>query len=201
MSPAGKSFDARENRRSPAPAGAGAFGLKLFIASLGVLFAASLVGYLAVRLRATDWPPPGMPGLPWWGLLFSTIVLLASSGTIRQALRGARGDDQPALRRGLLATTVLGFVFLISQGVNWWILIKAHLNAATNLYGFTFFVLTGLHAAHVIGGLVVLVVVTRKAARGVYSAVFHPGVIYASLYWHFLDIVWIVMFLVIFLAT
>lgn len=195
------SSDPVAGRETPAPPGTGALGVKLFIASLGMLFAATLAAYLAVRLKAADWPPPGMPRLPWFGLLFSTAVLVVSSLWMRGALKAVRAGDRAALVRFLRLTLGCGFLFLICQAVNWWSLIQAHLTAATNLYGFTFFVLTGLHALHVIGGLVVLIVVTGKAARGLYSPSFHPGVSHASLYWHFLDIVWIVMFLLMFIFT
>jgi heme/copper-type cytochrome/quinol oxidase subunit 3 len=64
---------------------------------------------------------------------------------------------------------------------------------------FTFYLLTGLHALHVIGGMVLLGAVTAKAFAGRYSATYHPGVTYAAMYWHFLDVVWLVMFVLIFL--
>ncbi len=174
--------------------GAGALGVGLFIASLSMLFAASVIGYFVVRLRADAWPPPGMPGLPK-GLWFSTLVLIVSSFTIHTALRGARSNAQGMLKLGMLLTVALGIVFLISQVLSWSALYRAEVTMKTNLYGFTFYMLTGLHGAHVIGGLIPLCVVTVKSFLGRYSSEYHPGVQYCAMYWHFLDAVWLIMFL------
>jgi cytochrome c oxidase subunit 3 len=184
----------------PGPGDMGRFGMKLFLASLSMLFAAGMIGYLVVRLRSDSWPPKGAPELPM-GLWISTLILLVSSGTIHRAVESARADRQRGLRFGLLATTVLGVAFLISQTLNWVTLAAMNLTAGANLYAFTFYVLTGLHAAHVIGGVVLLTIVTIKAFRGRYTAGGHVGVVYASMYWHFLDVVWLVMFAVLYLSV
>ncbi len=172
----------------------------LFLMSLSVLFAAAMVGYLAIRLRADAWPPPGMPGLPA-GLWLSAALLLTGSGSVHWALTSARGDRQTMLLAAMIITLVLGVLFLISQAVNWAALMDLHVRPATNLYGFTFFMLTGLHGAHVVGGLVLLIVVTTRAFRGRYGAEAHAGVVYSAMYWHFLDAVWLVMFATMYLAA
>ena len=87
--------------------GAGALGMAFFLASLTVLFLASLVGYLVVRSRADVWPPPGSPALPP-GLWVSTAIILASSATAHLAVVGIRKGNQIRLLVGLLATTALG---------------------------------------------------------------------------------------------
>ena len=184
-----------------AGASAGKLGMRLFLLALGVLFAASMAGYLVVRLRAPEWPPAGSPRLPG-GLWISTLILLFSSGTMATALGAARGGKAAAARNGLLITFVLGVVFLISQVLNWHNLIVAHqLPANKNLYAFTFYLLSGLHGAHVLGGLVPLVITTIRAGRGRYTAQAHAGVEYMSMYWHFLDVVWVVMFIVLQIAA
>ena len=100
----------------------------------------------------------------------------------------------------MLLTTMLGVAFLASQTVNWFALVAAKLTAKTNLYGFTFYMLTGLHAAHVVGGVIPLGVVTVRAWRGRYSSSFHPGVRYCGIYWHFLAAVWLVLFIMLVVA-
>jgi cytochrome c oxidase subunit 3 len=170
----------------------------LFLVSLAALFAASIAGYLVVRSRAEAWPPPGMPALPA-GLWASTMILLISSVTMHWALRSARSDRQMALQAGMVATVVLGLAFLVSQAANWSTLVAAHVTISLNLYAFTFYMLTGLHAAHVLGGIVLLGFVTAKAFRRRYSREDHAGVVYCTMYWHFLDAVWVVMFALIFL--
>ncbi len=189
--------DARDSSRDePAPIATGRFGMRLLVAALSMLFAASLVAYALIRSRAAVWPPAGVPALPDT-LWISTVLILASSVTMQAALRAARAGRAGALRTGMLLTTLLGILFLVSQTLNWFSMVAAHLTARTDLYGFTFFILTGLHAAHVVGGLIPLAVVTRRAFRGRYSAAFHPGVEYCAIYWHFLDVVWLVMFAIL----
>lgn len=179
---------------------AGMLGMRLFIASLAMVFAATLVGYLVVRGRAESWPPPGVPLLPGT-LWISTVILAASSVTTAWARRGLWRGDQRALRTGLALTVVLGVAFLVSQTLNWFALVAARLTMRTNLYGFTFYLLTGLHALHVLGGLGPLAVVTRNAWAGKYTVEAHAGVAYVSAYWHFLDAVWLVMFAVLLLTA
>jgi cytochrome c oxidase subunit 3 len=186
--------DPRQVREGAIP-GAGVLGMWVFLATLTVLFLASIVGYLVVRLKASDWPPPGMPRLPS-GLWLATVVLLAGSVTIHRALRSIRVGDGKASTRWLQATLALAFVFLFVQSWNWWGLIRLHLTAATNLYAFTFFMLTGLHAAHVIGGIVLVAIVLARSLRGRYGSGRHGGVTYAAMYWHFLDAIWLVLFAV-----
>jgi cytochrome c oxidase subunit III len=197
--------------------GAGRLAMTLFLAALGVLFAASMVGYLVVRLRAPAWPPAGSPRLPG-GLWISTAILLLSSATMHRALSGVRrrevssprageGSASPASASGrpdlwLWCTFGLGLAFLASQILNWIHLIfGSHLPAQSNLYAFTFYMLTGLHGAHVVGGLIPLAITSLRAGRGRYNREAHNGVLYMSMYWHFLDAVWLVMFVVLMVAA
>jgi cytochrome c oxidase subunit 3 len=158
-----------------------------------VLFLASIAATLIIRLREGSWPPPGMPDPPR-GLWISTAILLVSSVTMQWAVESARRNRSDALRVSTLATTILGVGFLVSQAANWlhWIGLDATIRSS--LYAYLFYVLTGLHAAHVIGGLVPLVVVTVNAWYGRYSSAFHSGVRQCAVYWHFLGVVWLVLF-------
>ena len=187
-------------RIAPVELSIGKLGMRLLIASLAMLFAASITGYIVVRTRAEVWPPAGMPALPS-GLWLSTVLIVLSSVTMAWAVGGIRRDRQQPLRVGLLLTLLLGLGFLANQTVNWFSLVAADVRPGANLYAFTFFVLTWLHALHVVGGLVPLGLVTARAWRGAYSAPFHPGVEYTAMYWHFLDVVWLVLFAVLFLGS
>ena len=188
-----ESGDPRASRDGTIP-GAGILGMWIFLAALAVLFAASIAGYLIVRLRATTWPPEGMPRLPH-GLWVSTLILIGCSLAISGALAAVRIGQTTRATRWLYATFILGVAFLLSQSLSWYGLVMANMTATTkNLYAFTFYLLTGLHAAHVIGGLILLGIVTAKARRGRYGSGYHPGVLYAAMYWHFLDVVWVVLF-------
>jgi cytochrome c oxidase subunit 3 len=168
----------------------------VFLATLTVLFLAAIVGYLVVRLKATDWPPPGMPRLPA-GLWLATLALVAGSVTIESARRAIRRGERTLCTHWLQATLALAVVFLAVQLWNWWGLIRVRVTAASNLYAFTFFMLTGLHAAHVIGGVVLLAVVLARALGGRYGSGRHAGVTYAAMYWHFLDAIWLLLFAVL----
>jgi len=196
--PADTNPNAGVESRVTAPRGAGVLGMALFLLTLTVLFAASIAGYLVVRSRAEAWPPADMPELPA-GLWVSTLVILASSGTMHGALLSVRRNAYGALIGCMLITTLLGVAFLVSQAANWLWLIGIHATARTGLYMFMFYALTGLHGLHVIGGLALLGTVTARAFLGRYTAEHHPGVTYATMYWHFLDVVWLVMFVLLFL--
>ena len=176
--------------------GAGVLGMWLFLATLAVLFAAAIAGYLVVRLEARTWPPPGMPRLPG-GLWAGTIALLGASVTVHRALRSIRLGGRTAATRWLAATLALGASFLVIQCWNWWGFLRLRVAGAPNLYAFTFFMLTGLHAAHVVGGVLLLAVVTGRSLRGRYGSGAHAGITYAAMYWHFLDAVWLVLFAVL----
>lgn len=168
----------------------GQLGMRLFLLSLTVLFAASMVGIVVVRAKAAAWPPAGAPQLPA-GLWLSTGLILLSSWTMSAACRSfARGAGTVAARY-LLATTLLAFVFLANQTLAWKALWPAFGVRAAALYAFSFLLLTLLHALHVVGGVVSLGVVTWKARRATLSS---QGLSYAAMYWHFLTVVWLVIF-------
>jgi cytochrome c oxidase subunit 3 len=187
------SGDPRSAREGHIP-GAGILGMRIFLGALGVLFAASIVGFVVVRLHATEWPPPGMPRLPS-GLWVTTLVIVACSIAISRAGAAIRLGEIRKATRWLQATLGLGLLFLVSQTVNWWALVTAHVTARTkNLYAFSFYMLTGLHAAHVIGGLILLGVVIHRSRRGRYGSGQHDGITYAAMYWHFLGVVWVILF-------
>ena len=184
---------------SPQPSGnqsapASTLGMTLFILSLSMLFAASLAAYYINMVRAPVWPPEGMPPLPLW-LYLSTFLIIGSSMTIQLAHSNARIGRLGIVSIAMLATLVLGLLFLGSQIVSWSIMLQAEVYAKTSMYSFIFYMLTGLHAAHVIGGVVPLVFVTRAAYMGHYTKEAHLPVKHMTMYWHFLGIVWLIMFL------
>jgi len=187
-------------RLEPAPLATGRLGMRLLLLALGVLFAATISGYLVTSANAKEWPPPGVPALPA-ALWVSTVLIVASSFVMQWGLAGIRRGLVSRLRLGLLLTAVLGVAFLVSQTLNWFSLVAAHFTARTNLYGFLFYLLTGLHAVHVVGGLVPLGGVTFCAFNGRYTAERHNPVEYVAMYWHFLDVVWLVLFAVLLLTS
>jgi cytochrome c oxidase subunit 3 len=191
--------DPRASRDGDIP-GAGVLGMWIFLAALLVLFLAAIVGYLIVREKSPSWPPPGMPRLPA-GLGLATLILVSASIAVHLAHRAIRSGELALAARRLAATLVLVCAFLAVQLWNWWALIRLHTTAASNLYAFTFFMLTGLHAAHVVGGIGLLAVVWSRARRSRYGSGHHPGITYAAMYVHFLDAVWLVLYGVMVVAA
>lgn len=181
--------------------GLGSFGMLVFLVSLGMFFAASMVLYLIMRLRAEQWPPPGTPQLPGT-LWLSTTCLVGVSLTMHRALTGVARGDRARFQAWWAAAVVLSLAFLFLQFEAWCELYTRGLQISVpNAFGWLFFALTGVHALHVLGGLVPLVWVTVNGLRGVYSRARHGGVRYCTLYWHFLDGVWLVMFVALYLTV
>lgn len=188
--------DEPDFRHRPAPEDVGRFGMLTLLASLGVFFIAGLALYFTLRLTSPHWPQPGLLRLPA-GLWLSTAVLLLSGLTMRRAVRGIRAGRLDMLQRAMAITTVLAAVFLLLQATNWYVMHRSGLAVVGNQYAALFYVLTALHALHVIGGLVPLALVTGRAYAGRYTARRYAGVRYCAMYWHFLGGVWLVLFTVL----
>lgn len=192
--------DASPDRR-PAALNAGTFGMILFLAALSVLFGWTIGGYVYLRSLQPAWPPPGSPPAPMAGLWLSTLLILLASASIHWALRSVRRHKAGALLAALVGTMVLGGLFLANQAHNWSSVASIAIppESKGKVFAAVFYILTGTHALHVAGGLILLIVVTYKAWRGEYTSNWHPGVRYAAMYWHFLDVVWLIMFTALFL--
>jgi heme/copper-type cytochrome/quinol oxidase subunit 3 len=170
-------------------------GMRLFLVSLGILFGASLIGYLVVRVRADEWPPPGTPELPA-GLWVSTAILVVLSAVLVVAVRNARAARTTALSQQLAAASALGIAFLAAQTGNWMGIAAGAVVPRQSLFLFAFYVLTFLHAVHVLAGVVPLVLVTLRARQGRYVDDPEPIELVAS-YWHFLGAAWLAIFAVL----
>jgi cytochrome c oxidase subunit 3 len=185
---------------------AGRLGMVLFLVSIGVLFLATLIVLLVVRVQlARDgrWPSD-LPPLPR-ALWASTAVLIVSSGTMQWSVAAIRGGQRSLLCTGLIATIALGLVFLAIQISCWiaWAGAIADRWAGSEEFRLAltgFYVLSGLHGLHVIGGLIALLGAAIGAARGRYSAQDYAGVRYTSWYWHFLDVVWLIIYILLLIA-
>jgi len=169
--------------------------------TLTMLFGASVVGYLITRAQNDVWKTASMPGLPL-GLVASTLLIAALSGAMHVALRAVRQNRFEALQRALLVALLLGFAFVMGQAGNWRSMYGASIATdARTLYAFTFYMLTGLHAVHVVGGFVPLFVVLSKARRREYSSSNHEGVKLCAQYWDYLGVIWLVLLSVLYFAT
>lgn len=179
--------------RSGAGRDAATLAMWLFLAALAALFAPLLIAYVIYRAEADAWPPPGLPDLPR-AMWLSTLILIATSGVMHRALRSVRHDGLLAMRRSLVAAAVLGVGFLACQSYCWSRLLEHTLPHTLWRYAGLFYFFTVLHALHIIGGVAWLGIVTRNGYRGRYSRIRYVGVQNCALYWHFLGVVWAVMF-------
>ena len=115
------------------------------------------------------------------------------------AVRGIRRDDRTAFLRAMTVTVVLGLIFLSMQIIDYTALGSEGLTLASGTYGTTYFTLTGFHGAHVFGGVIMLSVILYRGMAGQFDARHYDAVEAASLYWHFVDVVWILLFSLLYL--
>ena len=182
---------------------AGTLGMRLFLGSLAVLFGSGIIGYVAIRVLGID-EPLDMPALPS-GLWLSTVLLLVSSVTMQHAVVAVRRGRIGTMRAELAATTALAVAFLAVQAVCWvaWAEpMRAVIGQTAQRFMLTaFYVLTGLHAVHVVGGLIPLTIITSRAMAGRYTPERHASIVYTAMYWHFLDGMWLVIFITLLIGT
>ena len=177
-------------------------GMLLFICSEVMFFSGLFAAYFNVRATALHWPPipPEAPAEiaehfnlhaePWYALGL-TLILVTSSFTCQFAVWAIRRGDRTGLIRNISVTLVLGIVFLLGQAYDY---STIGFGLADGTFGTTFYTLTGFHGAHVFGGVIMLSVILYRGLAGQFSSQHHDAVEAASLYWHFVDVVWIALF-------
>jgi cytochrome c oxidase subunit III len=171
-------------------------GMFIFIASEIMLFGSFFAAYFFVRVVAgTPWPTPPYQ-LPVFVAGLNTIILVTSSFTMHWALQSIKRGNRAGLKAGLALTFLLGLSFLLTQVTEY-----ARIGFApyTDAFGTIFFCLTGLHGAHVFVGLTLLLAATVRSFRGHYSEKEHLGVEIPGIYWHFVDVMWIVVYTTVYI--
>jgi cytochrome c oxidase subunit 3/cytochrome o ubiquinol oxidase subunit 3 len=176
----------------------GVVGMTCLIIAESAIFTIFVIAYLYYLGKDLSGPTPRQVlELP----ILNSICLLSSSATITFALRSLRNDDSKRFRLWWLATIALGAYFLLGTGREWYHLIHDKgLTIQTNLFGTTFYSLVGLHASHVIVGLLALSIVMAFAIAGLVKKEQAERVHVLGLYWHFVDVVWIVVFTVVYIV-
>ena len=169
-------------------------GVWIFLASDVVLFGAFIGSYIFLRVAS----PGGWAG--WESIvhdpipgLMNTYILLTSSFTVVLAMIAAQKRSRLGLVAALTATLLLGIGFLGNKGIEWYHLFHQGHWLSSSTEASTFFLTTGLHGAHVIGGLIVTIYLIARAWNGAYMGD-DSTVEYFGLYWHFVDIVWLFLF-------
>jgi cytochrome c oxidase subunit III len=176
-----------------------ALGMIIFLASWAMMFSALFFAYAFVRSRSVMWPPAGTPELPIALPALNTVVLLASSFTFARGLKELSRGRRQALSGWVGATFVLGSVFLALQVVVWQSVSRSGLHVSSGLYGSVFYALTVFHALHVVVGLFILLWVLFRSVSGKYTEHNSVNVRLCTMFWHFVDVVWVVMFLSLYL--
>lgn len=182
----------------------GKLGMWIFLVGDAMSFGALICGYGALRYGSVDWPVPSNTlGVSLTAVM--TFILICSSVTMVKALSAIRRGDQKWMRNFLLFTALGGLIFLSCQAYEWsHLILHKHVGLIGNpygssLFGTTFFILTGFHGMHVSGGVIYLLCIAILGMRGRYTVENNKEVEIAGLYWHFVDLVWILIFTFVYL--
>ena len=175
----------------------GKLGMWVFLAGDAMSFGGLICGYAALRFNDPNWPVPStVLGVPFTAVM--TFLLICSSVTMVKSLEAIKRGDRSGLRKFLGLTVLGGACFLGMQAREWTHLIQEGITLTSKgLFGSTFFVLTGFHGCHVFSGVVYLSCILANA--GYYTRENHNAVEVAGLYWHFVDLVWILIFTFVYL--
>jgi heme/copper-type cytochrome/quinol oxidase subunit 3 len=172
----------------------GRLGIWTFLASEVMLFGAFISAYIVLRIGSPNFGVPAaeLMGIPLGS--FNTGLLLISSATMAFAIRGIRQDNVKKYITGVSLTSLLGLSFIVIKLYEYHHKISEGLTISSGLFGSFYYTLTGLHVLHMTGGLIFNTYVLVQALRGRYSSAHHERAEYASLYWYFVDSVWMVLF-------
>ena len=184
---------------------AGMWAVIFFIGSEAFFFGALFATYFFLRARIPDWEPV-FGEKPTWAVdpilgiglpTINTIELLVSSVTMQIAVNAIKRGDRIALRKWLIPTIVLGALFLIGQGYEY---TRLGFLPRDGIFAGVFFTLTGFHGAHVTGGVIFNSICLFRTLKGQFTGRRHLAVEAASIYWHFVDVVWIGLFTTIYIV-
>jgi heme/copper-type cytochrome/quinol oxidase subunit 3 len=196
----------QEPAESPlTPESWGKLGMWIFLVGDAMSFGGLIAGYGALRHGTPNWPvPSSILGVQLTAVM--TFLLICSSVTMVKALAAIQDGDRAGLKKFLGLTVLGGALFLGLQAYEWTHLITGEhamtlttLGGQPSLFGATFYILTGFHGCHVLGGVIYLSCILVGGARGRFSSHHWGPVEIAGLYWHFVDLVWILIFTFVYL--
>jgi len=172
-------------------------GFLLFMVSDLVLFSSFIFAYLYLRSSGQGWPPPGAPHLDIALAALNSVMLFASGATMHFALENWKHQNFTKFAWWIIGTMILGAMFLGGQGVEY-----AHISAGwsnSGIFGASFYTLTGMHGFHVFVGIIYLGVLLLQATNGTYTWQKYTGLTLGTLYWHFVDVIWVLLFSIFYL--
>ena len=174
-------------------------GMWVALAGIVMLFTALTSAYIVRTASANDWRPIAIPNVLW----LSTLVIIVSSVTFEGARRALKSQDDDGYGHWLIATTILGLAFLVSQLWAWRQLVGQGIYLSSNPHSSFFYLLTGAHALHLLGGLLALTFLWVRSRRKITEAALvakrQAAADAVTIYWHFMDGLWIYLFLLLFL--
>ena len=174
-------------------------GVFIFLISDSMTFLGFFAAFLIYRSIMPAWPPEGTPELELLVPIINTVILVSSSFVMHKGQEAIKKDDSAGLRLWFGLTAAMGALFLLGQGYEYF---HAEFSLTTNLFASCFFALTGFHGLHVtVGVLLILSVIWRSREKGHYSSISHFGVEAAEIYWHFVDVIWLILFVLVYLIN
>jgi cytochrome c oxidase subunit 3 len=179
-------------------------GMALFITSEVLFFFAFFWAFfwgalVPPEMVAISWPPEGIEPVPAFDIPFlNTMILLLSGATVTWAHHAVKEDDKPTAFRALLLTVCLGILFTSLQAYEYVHAISEGFTINVGIFGSTFYMATGFHGFHVMVGTTFLIVCTMRAWYGTFKPEKHVGFEAAAWYWHFVDVVWLFLFVCVY---
>jgi cytochrome c oxidase subunit 3 len=175
------------------------FGLYVFLVSDSMTFLGFFAALLIYRSIMPVWPPEGTPELELLLPIINTAILVTSSFVMHRGQTALKNNDIKGLQLWFAITAAMGAMFLMGQAYEY---SHSEFGLTTNLFASCFFVLTGFHGLHVtVGVLLILSVLWRSKQEGHYSSNSHFGVEAAEIYWHFVDVIWLILFVLVYLIN
>ena len=174
-------------------------GMVMALASWTMLFGSLFFSYAVLRMQAEEWPPEGTAALPRLLPFLNTLVLIASSAVLHRGARPGAEQRPGALAAALRTTLLLGTLFLVLQFAVWIPLWRGGFRIDSGVYGSIFYGLTAFHALHVLCGLAALAWLLSRARRGTARSGRQSPVRLTAMFWHFIDAVWLVLFVTVYL--
>ena len=173
------------------------FGVVLFLIADSFTFLGFFAAFLIYKFTMPVWPPEGTPELELFVPILNTVILVASSFVMHKGQAALKKDDVKGLQLWFGITAAMGLAFLFGQGYEYF---HAEFGLTTNLFASCFYAVTGFHGLHVtVGVLLILATLWRSREEDHYSSSSHFGVEAAEIYWHFVDVIWLVLFILVYL--
>ncbi len=177
-------------------------GFMLFLVSDIVLFSSFIFAYLYLRNSGQGWPPPGISRLDVAFAALNSVILFGSGATMHYALENWKHGNFNRYVGFMVSTIILGAMFLGGQGYEYTNLyFHEHVSwGGSGIFGASFFTLTGMHGFHVFVGVCYLTVLLLQSIHGVYTKDKYFGLTSGTLYWHFVDVIWVLLFTIFYLV-